>query len=78
MKDKDSWLYKWLFVYPYSPKVFFDGVADLEIKMLHQDPALGGVFVIYRSAASPPSDWQECCFYKKDGKWYFAGIFSCG
>lgn len=79
MKDKDSWLYKSLFLDPYSEKVFFDGVTDLEILMVHQDPLLGGVLVIYRSrsAAGQPGNWHECCFYKRDGKWYFAGIFSC-
>ena len=78
MKDKDSWLYKWLFLNPYSAKVFFDTATDLEIKMYHQDPALGGIWVTYRPPGSQPNEWLECCFYKRNGKWYFAGIFSCG
>ena len=78
MRDKDSWLYKWLFLYPSSPKALFDGVTDLEIRILHQAPEIGGFLVTYRSANSPQPDWEECCFYKEDGKWYFDGIFSCG
>ena len=78
IKDKDSLLYKWLFLNPYSPKVFFDAATDLEIRMYHRDPAIGGIWVTYRPPASQPSDWQECCFYKENGRWYFDGIFfSC-
>ena len=71
MKDKDSWLYK---EHLDLAKFFFDGSTDLEIEMKHMGPAHGGVWVRY---SSQERGWLECCFYKRNGKWYFAGIFSC-
>ena len=78
IKDKDSWLYRHLFEGNTSVKSYFVNATELEVKIYPQGD--DHIFVTYRSLdrqGDRPSDYVECCFSKRGGRWYFDGIFSC-
>lgn len=73
MKDKDSWLYKHLFVGEKSVRTYLLQAKNLKTSVHPQSDT--AMFVFFES--SNYEKWQESCFIQIDGKWYFDGIFSC-
>lgn len=82
IRDKNSWLYKHLFVGERSVKKYFETAENLKIKIHYQTLDSADFMyadVIYQSSNYHWVNWVESCFVysKKDNKWYF-DLFNYG
>jgi hypothetical protein len=75
VRDKNSWLYKYLFVDKNSVKNYFKQARDLKIKVFKRD--INSIMISYQSSNFEAHKWIENCLIKINGKWYFDGIFTC-
>lgn len=73
--DKNSWLYKHLFIGDNSVKSYFKQAINLNIKIYKRDT--NAIMVSYQSSNFEEVKWVENCFIKINGIWYFDGIFNC-
>lgn len=75
INDENSWLYKHLFVGDNSVKSYFEQARNLKIKIFERDT--NAIMVSYQSSNFEAFKWVENCFIRKNGTWYFDGIFTC-
>lgn len=74
-RDKNSWLYKHLFVGDTSVKDYFIRAHNLKIIIYKRDT--NAILVSYQSSNFEELKWVENCFIMINETWYFDGIFTC-
>ncbi len=75
LKDANSPLYRYLFGSDDSIKSYLLSAQDLKIKVHYRDKY--SAIVSFASSNHPVEEWKECCFIKRNKRWYFDGIFYC-
>lgn len=75
LKDKQSWLYKYLYSGKSSVKYFFDKAQDAEVKIIQK--GANAVMIIYASKNTNEKRMLENCYININDTWYWDGIFSC-
>lgn len=75
LDDRSSWLTKHLFSAPDSVKRYFQEATDIEIRL--QERKENFIMIVYYSPSRKFGEWKACCFFLRDGKWEFSGIFDC-
>lgn len=73
LEDRNSWLTKHLFTAPDSVKRYFEDLDDIEVMIFPVEDY--AVEIVYKSPSRKFGEWKDCCFFLRDGKWEFAGIF---
>lgn len=75
LTDKNSWLFKHLFLGDSSVKSYFKKAQNLKIRIFKRNT--NAIMISYQSSNFDALHWIENCLVKVNDHWYFDGIFSC-
>jgi hypothetical protein len=75
LDDRDSWLYKKLYIGETSAKYFFENAHDISEKVYKR--GVDAIMILYQSGGNDKESSLESCYIKVNGVWYFDGIFNC-
>lgn len=75
LDDKDSWLYKKLYIGDTSAKYYFENAQDISETIYKRGK--DAIMILYQSGGIDKKSSLESCYIKINGVWYFDGVFSC-